>query len=79
MGLFSISIFFQVLCCSHKKKDINYIDMASSSGYIGKDNRTYRDTRNSEEGGTVLAWSLPLQASDILGLGFSFVHPGQYK
>lgn len=61
------------------KKDINYIDMTISSDYIGKDIRIYRDTRNSSEDETVLAWSLPLQASDILGLGFSFAHPEQYK
>lgn len=53
--------------------------MTTSSDYIGKDIRIYRDTRNSGGVGTVIAWSLPLQASDILGLAFSFVHPGQYK
>lgn len=57
--------FFSNSLLQPLKKDINYIDITSSSGYIGKDIRNYRDTRSSGEGGTVLARSLPLQASDI--------------
>lgn len=78
MSFFSISNFFEFFAAAIKKY-INSIDMTSSSDYVGKDIRNYRDTRNSGEGGTLLAQSLPLQASHILGLGFSFVHPGQCK